>query len=93
MFFVRWIGRAIVQNRPTPIGNKRETHEPGMKKPTADERQRAFILRCWREESGGGWRFNLEPIGQEGQRAGFENLFDLVSFLDLILDGQVDNRP
>lgn len=49
-------------------------------------RERAFVLRCWFEDESTGWRFILEPIGQDWERAGFANLLELLSFLEWNLE-------
>lgn len=49
-------------------------------------REQAFILRCWFEDETTGWRFILEPIGQDWQRAGFADAAELLSFLQWNLD-------
>jgi hypothetical protein len=48
--------------------------------------ERAFMLRCWFEDERSGWRFILEPIGQDRQRVGFTSLEELSSFLAWSLD-------
>ena len=44
---------------------------------------RAYLLRCWQEEAGGGapWRFTLVGVGQEQAQKGFASLEDLFSYL------------
>ena len=44
---------------------------------------RAFLLRCWRENSDMGtrWHFLLEEVAPQRERQGFVALEDLVAFL------------
>lgn len=44
---------------------------------------KAFLLRCWQEQTGNAplWRFSLEEIGGDRKRRGFAHKEDLVKFL------------
>ena len=44
---------------------------------------RAYLLRCWQEETGGGapWRFTLVGVGEGYTQKAFANLEDLTTFL------------
>ncbi len=44
---------------------------------------KAFLLRCWQEQTGNAplWRFSLEEIGGDRKRRGFARKEDLFKFL------------
>ena len=57
---------------------------------------RAFLLRCWQEEAGGGapWRFTLAEVGEERTRQCFASLEDLFSYLRAELESNfAKNKP
>ena len=54
---------------------------------------RAYLLRCWREDdvpshAGASWRFSVEEIWGERRRWGFGSLERLVAFLREQLEGE-----
>ena len=48
--------------------------------------QRAYLVRCWREEGATvlgqpSWRFSVEEVFGERRRRGFRSLKDLIAFI------------
>lgn len=51
---------------------------------------RSFLLRCWQEEDGppgqpSSWRFSVEGVSSQLDRQGFNNLQELLTFLQSAL--------